>query len=762
MDSARIGAEMHIPLSSPDITNPEREAVLNVLFSPNLSLGPQLDAFEKAIASFAGSRFAVAVNSGTSALHLAIKAARIEPDDEVVTTPFSFIASANCILFERGIPVFVDIDPATLNIDASKIEAAITPRTRAILPVHVFGRPCRMDRIRQIADKHGLAVIEDSCEAIGATFQGKRAGSLGHFGTFAFYPNKQITTGEGGILVTDDEQAAKMCRSWRNQGRDESRDWLQHRRLGYNYRLSDINCALGLVQLERLAEMIAQRADVASKYNEALSGIDEIIRPTLTEPEAEISWFVYVVRLATGYSRSERDQVLEFLRARGVGCSNYFTPIHLQPFYRESFGFQAGQFPHTEKASERTLALPFFNRMTEDQIAYVAETLRAAVKSIRPKQAVAVRPQIPDASLTRLLGREPVTLDEHLIRKSIENSVVLVTGAAGSIGSELCRHIARFGPRMLIILDQAESALAGIDRELRGKHPDLQLIPVICDIRNRAALNDVFCRYPVESLFHAAAYKHVTLMESQLIEAVANNVVATWHLADIAQRARVRRFLMISSDKAVNPRSVMGATKRAAELIVASMAQANSGTQFVSVRFGNVLGSNGSVVPIFQSQIACGGPLTVTDPEARRYFMFISEAVQLVLQASTIGKGSEIFVLEMGEPIRIVDLARTMIKQAGFVPDMDIEIRFIGLRPGEKLFEELCTKDEAIEPTRHEKIKIVRGHTPDTLEMSTWIRYAEDRIRDRDSQALLKHLRELVPEYVVSWEHQARTQAVTA
>ncbi|MDQ2842620.1 MAG: DegT/DnrJ/EryC1/StrS family aminotransferase, partial [Acidobacteriota bacterium] len=314
----------------------------------------------------------------------------IEPDDEVITTPFSFIASANCILFERGKPVFVDIDPATLNIDVEKIEAAITYRTRAILPVHVFGRPCRMDRICQIADKHGLAVIEDSCEAIGASFKGRRAGSFGHFGTFAFYPNKQMTTGEGGMMVTDDEQAAKLCGSWRNQGRGESREWIQHQRLGYNYRLSEINCALGLVQLERLAGMIAQRADVARQYNEALAGMDEIIRPGLAEPDAEISWFVYVVRLASEYGRSDRDRVLEFLRARGVSCSDYFTPIHLQPFYRESFGFRDGQFPITENASERTIVLPFFNKIKEDQVAYVAETLRAAVKSVRAERAVAV------------------------------------------------------------------------------------------------------------------------------------------------------------------------------------------------------------------------------------------------------------------------------------------------------------------------------------------------------------------------------------
>lgn len=381
---------MQIPLSSPDISDAEKNAVLDVLSGRELSLGPRLPAFEHAVAEYTGSRYAVAVNSGTSALHLCVKAAGIGPGDEVITTPFSFVASANCILFESGVPVFVDIDPDAYTIDAGRIEAAVTPRTRAILPVHVFGRPAEMSAILDIARRRDLRVIEDACEAIGATFDGKRAGALGDTGVFAFYPNKQITTGEGGMIVTDDRETAALCRSWRNQGRAEDGGWLQHERLGYNYRLSDINCALGIEQARRLPEILAARARVARLYNQALSGIEEIVLPALDAPSCEISWFVYVVRLRDEFTQGDRDAVLTKLRGRGIGCNNYFSPIHLQPFYRSMFGFRPGDFPITERVSARTIALPFFNALSEAQIADVAETLKEAVTTLRARGLIAL------------------------------------------------------------------------------------------------------------------------------------------------------------------------------------------------------------------------------------------------------------------------------------------------------------------------------------------------------------------------------------
>jgi perosamine synthetase len=376
----RRDACRQIPLSSPDISEDDRQSVLAVLSGTALSLGPALPAFEAAVAHAAGTRFAVAVNSGTSALHLGVKAAGIGDGDEVITTPFSFVASANCVLYERAIPRFVDIEPDTYNMDAFQIAASINEKTRAILPVHVFGRPCNMLRIASIAEENGLAVIEDACEAIGATYKGRKIGSFGESSAFAFYPNKQITTGEGGALATNNETVARLCRSLRNQGRGENGAWLQHERLGYNYRLSDINCTLGLGQLSRLDTILEKRRQVAESYREALEPLPAVIPP---HPEEGMSWFVYVVRLQDEFTREQRDQILSSLRRGGIGCNNYFSPIHLQPYFQEMFGFRRGDFPVTEHVADRTIALPFFNNLSQEEIEIVVSSLSRAVGDLK-------------------------------------------------------------------------------------------------------------------------------------------------------------------------------------------------------------------------------------------------------------------------------------------------------------------------------------------------------------------------------------------
>jgi perosamine synthetase len=378
-----------IPLSSPDLTDEERRCVLDVLSGRTLSLGPMLPAFESALAGVADTRYAVAVNSGTSALHLCVKAAGIGEGDEAITTPFSFVASANCLLYERAVPRFVDIDIETYNIDPARISAAINRRTRAILPVHVFGLPCDMRTIGALAARHGLAVIEDACEAIGASIGARSVGSFGQSAAFAFYPNKQVTTGEGGAIVTDDAGIARLCRSWRNQGRGENGAWLQHERLGYNYRLSDINCALGVVQLSRLPEILARRQRVAETYFRLLGDVPEVVPPPRAAEGSEMSWFVYVVRLRDEFSREDRDRVLAALRQAGVACNNYFAPIHLQSFYRERFGFRPGDFPVAEHVADRTIALPFFNLLAEDRIAAVVAALARAIGSLAHRSKLA-------------------------------------------------------------------------------------------------------------------------------------------------------------------------------------------------------------------------------------------------------------------------------------------------------------------------------------------------------------------------------------
>ncbi len=366
---------MFISLSAPDITEKEIEAVNEVLKSRHLALGPKMEKFEQEMAILSGRRFGIAVNSGTSGLHLLVRALGIRDGDEVITTPFSFIASANCMLFERAKPVFVDIDPQTLNIDPSLIEGAITSRTKAILPVHAFGQPADMDPIMEIAKRRDLRVIEDACEALGANYRGRAAGSFGDGSVFAFYPNKQITTGEGGMVVVDDEEIATLCRSMRNQGRREGGGWLDHERLGFNYRLNELSCALGLAQMQRLPEILAKRTAVAAEYNCLLQDVEGVTTPYISA-DAEMSWFVYVIRID---GEIHRDRVLAFMKRRGVQCKPYFTPIHLQPYYRELFGFKEGIFPITEQAGREVLALPFHTNLKEEQTKYVVESLKEAI-----------------------------------------------------------------------------------------------------------------------------------------------------------------------------------------------------------------------------------------------------------------------------------------------------------------------------------------------------------------------------------------------
>ncbi|MFH1882548.1 MAG: DegT/DnrJ/EryC1/StrS family aminotransferase [Planctomycetota bacterium] len=376
---------MQIYLSRPDITEREIEAVCEVLRGPNLSLGPKLAEFEQVFASYIGTKRAVAVNSGTSGLFLCMLALGIAPGDEVITTPFTFIASAASIMMAGARPVFVDIDPASLNIDPANIESGITEKTKAIVAVEVFGNPAGLDRVCEIAQKHNLAVIEDSCEALGSALNGKKVGTFGTMSVFGFYPNKQITTGEGGMILTNDDYLADICVSLRNQGRSSGGSWLGHDRLGYNFRLSDINCALGIVQLSRIDQIKAKRRQVAKWYQEILADDDRLIVPA--EPDAcHISWFVFVVRLAPsvvdvsgladGFTLEQREQILQEMRNKNIQVGNYFPPVHLQPFMVEQFSYKQGDFPVTEAVSNSTIALPFHNNLTKDEVAIVCKTLK--------------------------------------------------------------------------------------------------------------------------------------------------------------------------------------------------------------------------------------------------------------------------------------------------------------------------------------------------------------------------------------------------
>ena len=376
-----------ISLSSPDIIEKDIESVVRVMKTRFLSIGPKIVEFEKRMGSFAGTKYAVAVNSGTSALHLIIRGMDIGEGDKVITTPFSFISSSNCILFEGAKPLFVDINKETLNLDADKVEAKLESlskeeldKVKAMIVVDAFGQPADWDRFEEIAQKYNLKLIEDSAEALGAEYRERKCGSFGEAGVFAFYPNKQITTGEGGILVTDNEELARVARSMRSQGRGESGEWLDHERLGYNYRMDELSAALGCSQLERIEEILEKRAKVARMYGEKLAEVEEVQIPYIAPYVSRMSWFVYVIRLERGI---DRDRVIKYLNDEGVQCKPYFTPIHLQPFYRKMFGYKEGDFPITEDVTGRTIALPFFNNLKEEQIDYVVEKLKEGIEISR-------------------------------------------------------------------------------------------------------------------------------------------------------------------------------------------------------------------------------------------------------------------------------------------------------------------------------------------------------------------------------------------
>jgi dTDP-4-amino-4,6-dideoxygalactose transaminase len=384
-------------MSQPDLTDLEREAVMAVLNTPRLSMGPQVEAFEASVAEYVGAKHAVAVNSGTAGLHLCVRAAGLERGDLVITTPFSFVASANVLLYEGAIPVFVDVDPVSGNIQPELVAAAAADlaaggsqragrlprrgaqragRLKAILPVDVFGQPADYEALASVAGEHDLVLIEDSCEALGASYKGKPAGTLGDAGVFAFYPNKQITTAEGGLIVTDREDWAAMARSLRNQGRAPGDQWLDHTHLGYNYRLNELSAALGVAQMKRLDHLLTARDQVAAWYQERLQELAGVTAPRVLPTTDRMSWFVYVVRLDEIF---DQKLVAEKLAEQGIPSRPYFRPIHLQQYFKDRFGFELGDFPVTEALGRRSLALPFSGVMSEAQVDRVVAGLAKAL-----------------------------------------------------------------------------------------------------------------------------------------------------------------------------------------------------------------------------------------------------------------------------------------------------------------------------------------------------------------------------------------------
>ena len=382
-----------VPLSRPYLGKEEIEAVAEVLRTPFLSLGPRFREFEAMFSEYMGGHKAIAVSSGTAGLHLAVRAVGVREGDLVITTPFSFISSSNVILYERGVPLFFDIDVRTLNLDPERVRDYLKKKTRrdkegnvidiergkriaAMILVHIFGHPVDMDPFIEMSREYDIPIIEDACEALGALYKGKKAGTFGEISVFAFYPNKQITTGEGGMVTTARDDYAELIRSMRNQGRGDNGRWLNHVRLGYNYRMDELSAALGIAQMRKLDFILKKRDEIARLYTELLSEVEGVEAPFVA-PWARMSWFVYVVRLSGGI---DRERVMKKLKEAGIDSRPYFPPIHLQPFYRETFGFKEGDFPVTESISKRTVALPFYTGLEPEKVRYVVDELKKAIK----------------------------------------------------------------------------------------------------------------------------------------------------------------------------------------------------------------------------------------------------------------------------------------------------------------------------------------------------------------------------------------------
>ncbi|HZG36083.1 MAG TPA: DegT/DnrJ/EryC1/StrS family aminotransferase [Gaiellaceae bacterium] len=365
-----------VPLSSPYLDERDEELVLEVLRSGRLSLGPTIDRFEELFAETVGAPYAAAVSSGTAGLHLLCRLAGLAPGDEAITSPYSFVASANCAIYEGATPVFADVDEHTMNLDPAGVEAAVTPRTKAVIAVDIFGYPCELDPLRELCERHGLTLIQDACEALGAEYRGAPVGSHGPPAVFAFYPNKQLTTGEGGMVTTHSENEWSLLKSLRNQGRADGGGWLDHARLGFNYRIDDIRAALGIGQLEKLPTILSLRAAAAARYADLLAGLDGLELPLADDADHLRSWFVYVVKLDRAV---DRERVIASLDAQGIASSRYLPSIHLQAYMRETYGFREGLCPVSEDLSRRTLALPFFTAISEEEQARVAEALAAAL-----------------------------------------------------------------------------------------------------------------------------------------------------------------------------------------------------------------------------------------------------------------------------------------------------------------------------------------------------------------------------------------------
>jgi pyridoxal phosphate-dependent aminotransferase EpsN len=723
------------------------------------TVGPDIDAFEEEMEQRIGVP-AAAVSSGTAAIHLSLMLFGVQPGDEIFCPTLTFAATCNPVRQMRARPVFIDSERATWNIDPNVLADALEAKERAgklpraVMVVHQYGQCADMDPIRELCGRYEIPILEDAAQALGATYKGQPAGTMGAAGVFSFNGNKIITTAGGGMLVSPNRAWVEKARFWSLQSREHGRAY-QHAEIGYNYRMSNVLAAIGRGQLQVLDTRIEQRRAIAFRYRDAFADLHGITFMPQNPNGTHTNWLscFLIDQEKLGCSR---DELIARLDAANIEARPVWRPMHLQPLHADCERFGGAV---AEDLFQRGICLPSSSSLSLDDQLYVIKVIREAAGAAAWAEPRSSEQTPIELSLDDAPAGAVASAADDSVRRSISGRVVLVTGAAGSIGSELCRQIARFDPAAIVGFDIAESRLFELDLQMRADFPATAFHAEIGSIQNPARLDEVMSRYKPVAVYHAAAYKHVPLMESHSFEAVENNVFGTCNLGLAALAHGVENVVLVSSDKAVRPTSVMGVSKRIAELALLGMQ--NSATKFVAVRFGNVIDSTGSVMPIFRRQIAQGGPVTVTDPEMQRFFMTLADAGQLVLQAAAIGGQGQICALDMGRPVKIVDLATSMIQSAGYAPGKDIAIEFTGRRPGEKLREEVASFLENTVCTRHENIRILNAPAIDRQELNGRIETLRTACMKRDIAGLVQALRDIVPDYspsdeLLRWANQKK------
>jgi pyridoxal phosphate-dependent aminotransferase EpsN len=709
------------------------------------TVGPDIDAFEQEMEQRIGIP-AVALSSGTAALHLGLQLLGVQRGDEVFCPTFTFAATCNPVRYLGAEPVLLDSETATWNMDPNVLEDALKSRARAgklpraVVVVHLYGQCADMDPIRNLCGRYGIPILEDAAQALGATYKGHPAGTMGAVAVFSFNGNKIITTAGGGMLVSPDRDWVEKARFRSQQARDPGLAY-EHSEIGYNYRMSNVLAAIGRGQLQVLDTRIEQRRAIAFRYRDAFGDLPGMSFMPQNPNGLHANWLscFLIDEEKLGCSR---DELMARLDAANVEARPVWKPMHLQPLYAscERYGGEVA-----EDLFRRGICLPSSSSLSLDDQLHVINVIRDGAGAVAWEWKHDARLQQAQTSIEQILERTPACPEDDSVRRSICGRVVLVTGAAGSIGSELCRQVARFDPAAIVGFDIAESPLFELELQMRVAFPAIPFQAEIGSIQNPTKLDELMNRHKPAVIYHAAAYKHVPLMESHAFEAIENNTFGTHTLGLAALAHGVEHFVLISSDKAVRPTSVMGVSKRIAELVLQGMQ--NGATKFVAVRFGNVIDSTGSVMPIFRRQIAQGGPVTVTDPEMQRFFMTASEAGQLVLQAAAIGGPGQICVLDMGRPVRILDLAISMIRQAGYTPGKDMAIEFTGRRPGEKLNEELASLMEDTVCTRYDNIRVLEPAAIDHEQLDRRIELLRCFCNQRELSGLVQALRDIVPDY---------------